>query len=395
MSFKGLVYGGSSLVLSLLAGCSNVANATTADHEVGYFCKDCSYQEAVEFAKQKAVPNMSCRISSTPTDDYVETCYSQPKLYYVLNETSRRLNGFIVKHNNQGKMRHELQVVAESRNLSRDHTTLILEALDAKQLLARNLTKAARDFSGVINTESATGQSRFAIQAADKNMTTAAENDPKANCANDPHSQALSDALNPFYADGLTRQLKDYIQQGIRSGEYENQEEALSKFHFGLTGLNVNASFSRRTGPDVSISASWGMKEKSSTYFDHEYISARDATSSSLRWLASVEGGEIRLGLSQHNSFITGLSVGNLLSGSKKFKISLCVAKALAESFPVNTSEHTEKHEDIMNWTGPYPIVGNDWGRPEQNDRGWICEFSFKNHTGAKIAGFSFLGRCP
>ncbi|WP_166837480.1 hypothetical protein [Rheinheimera pleomorphica] len=394
MSYKGLVNGGSALILSLLASCSSVANAAAADHEVGYFCKNCSYQEAVELAKQNAVPNMSCRISSTPMEDYVETCYSQPKRYYVLNETNRRLNGFTVKHSNQGKMRHELQVVVERRNLSRDHTTLILEALDAKQLLARNLAKAAGEFSDVIDTSSRSAKSSYTLNNI-KTVAKASGSDPKANCANDPHSQALSDALNPFYADGLTRQLKDHIRQGIRSGEYENQEEALSKFNFGLTGLNVSASINRRTGPDVAISASWGMKEKSSTYFDHEYISVHDHSTSSLRWLASVEGGEVKLSLSQFNSFVGGISVGKLLGGSTKFKISLCVARALADAFPANTFEKTTKHEDIMNWTGPYPIIGNDWGRPEQSDRGWICEYFFKNHTGAKIAGFSFLGRCP
>lgn len=394
MYYKGLFFAGSTLALTLLAGCSSVANATTVDLEVGYFCKDCSYQEAVEFAKQKAVPNVSCRISSTPTEDYVENCYSQPKLFFVLNETSRRLNGFIVKHNNQGMARHELVVVAEERSLSRDHSNLILEALDAKQLLNRNLAKAASDFFYEINPSTRSTASGLSLSNVGALMPLA-ETDPKANCANDPHSQALSDALNPFYADGLTRRLKDYIQQGIRSGEYQSQEEALSKFHFGIQGLNVSASASQRNGTEIAISASWGLNEKSSTYFDHEYISAFDTSSSSLRWLASVEGGEIRLGLSQYNSFISGLSVANLLSGDRKYKISRCVAKALGDAFPDSTVVNTNEFADTNDWFGPYPIIGNTWGASAESDRGWICEYSFNKRTGANITSFSFLGRCP
>lgn len=394
MSFKGLVYGGSSLVLSLLAGCSNVANATTADHEVGYFCKDCSYQEAVELAKQKAVPNMSCRISSTPTDDYVETCYSQPKLYYVLNETSRRLNGFIVKHNNQGKMRHELQVVAESRNLSRDHTTLILEALDAKQLLARNLAKAARDFSGVINTGSATGQSRFAIQAADKNMTTAAENDPKAGCSNDPHSLALNDALNPRHKAKLTFDLANFVNDGIASGHYENQADALGKFSFELNGLGLAGGISGRI-PNLMISANWGVNEVDSRFVEHTYSSPHDSSISRLRWSATLKGAEIALELIRSNSFIDGMRLDDLMdmNGPKTPKISFCIATVLMDVYNRVNYEQISSTDDLANWGGNYPVIGNDWGGSHGNDQGWICEYSFFNRTGAKIAGF--LGRCP
>lgn len=394
MNFKGLASGAGAIVLSLAASWSGNVLATTAEHEVGRFCKNCTYQQAVELAKQGAVPNITCRISSTPTDDYVESCFSQAKLYYVLDETSRQLYGFIVKHGNQGVPRHALRLVVENRNLSRDHTTLIFEALDAKQLLARNLAKATSDFVRTIDTEVLAGPASSGLKLFSTDNSSVAATDVKANCQNDPHSRAFRDALDPSHVSRLNLQLNNMVQEGIASGHYESQADALGKFTFGLTGTNLTGGIAGRV-PKVLLSATWGTKEVESRYVDHKYRSSRDSSMSQLRWVTSLRGADINLALSQGSSYIDGMRLDLLIGmdGYHDPKISFCLAKAVLEMSKNSTFEQTTNQGDIEHWEGGSPIIGNDWGSSHANDNGWICEYSMFNRTGAKIAGF--LGRCP
>lgn len=395
MNFKGLASGASAIALSLAASWSGNVLATTAEHEVGRFCKNCSYQQAVELAKLGAVPNITCRISSTPTDDYIESCFSQAKLYYVLDETSRQLYGFIVKHSNQGVPRHELRLVVENRNLSRDHTTMILEALDAKQLLQRNLARATNDFARTINTDLPAGQSNSGLNLFNvDSFSVAAASDPKANCQNDPHSRSFRDALDPAHVSRLNLELNNLVQQGIASGRYENQSDALSKFSFGLTGMSLTGGVSNKL-PKILISATWGYSETEGKYVDHFYRSQLDNSTSQLRWVTSLRGADINVALTQGSSYIDGMRLDLLvgMEGYQDPKISFCLAQAVLDLSKNSTFGRTTNHGDILNWAGSSPIIGNDWGNSRANDNGWICEYSMFNRTGAKIAGF--LGRCP
>ena len=107
--------------------------------ENGFFCSNCTYQEAAEIAKREAAPKVHCVIKRSPTEDYIEECSSLTNRFFVVNESSRQIFPFTVFHNNQKGNRQQLTLATRDSSLTSEQRLAILKALDAKLQLGPSL----------------------------------------------------------------------------------------------------------------------------------------------------------------------------------------------------------------------------------------------------------------
>jgi hypothetical protein len=154
--------------------------------ENGFFCSNCSYEEAVEIAKRDAAPTINCVFGQTPTGNNIEQCSSSPKRYFVVNERNRKFFTFTVYHDNQNSQRQRLTLATRDSSLSTEKQKTILKALDAKLQLFQALQEVASEMSGEVN-------SNITADPAAPLLNQNNVDDPHTDdgCNNDLHAKAL------------------------------------------------------------------------------------------------------------------------------------------------------------------------------------------------------------
>ena len=349
--------------------------------ENGFFCSNCTYQEAAEIAKREAPPSVHCLIKKTLTEDYIEECSSLTKRYFVVNESSRQIFPFTVFHNNQQGNRQQLTLATRDSSLTSEQRLNILKALDAKLQLGSALQELASNMSGPAASMASVASSNFTKKAdsALYRQSNTQSSDPMSGCDADPHKHALENALSESYRLRLEQAARTSFQATVTNSNYSSLKEAFSEWKF--TGLGLQG------GADQDESnVSWAHNIGTYT-FSETYMHLTE-----LRWSVTLnEANNIDLKLSPTNSGIDGNSLASLLSrptGALPPKISVCLLKVLQDlHFDKSLSERANDRQ-----TQHFDSFSEMIGRNEKRDGGRICQTTLYDRLGNVM--IRFLSKC-
>lgn len=208
-------------------------------------------------------------------------------------------------------------------------------------------------------------------------------------CQNDPHASALRDALDIFYRSALSYELQNTLKEMVISGHYKTHADAIHKILMDISKIKVRGR--SNTESNVVSTASLISGGQSILVLEITYSSPQAASISRLRWV--INGEDVTL--SEVNSFIDGMTLDDLMNRDAPLipKISFCLASVLMDAYQGVNYEKIISSNDIENWLGSSPIIGNGLAEKHENDLGQICKYSFSNRSGSMVA--EFLGRCP
>lgn len=349
--------------------------------ENGFFCSNCTYQEAAEIAKRDAAPKVHCVIKSSPTEDHIEECSSQTKRYFVVNESSRRIFPFTVFHNNQQGNRQQLTLATRDSSLTSEQHRAILKALNAKLQLGPALQELASTMSGPAASMANLVNSNL-TKAADSalfSQSNTQSSDPMSGCANDPHTRALANALSESHRVLLEYNARASFETIATKSKYSLLKDSFSEWKFTGFGMQGGAD-------QGGFNISWHHSIGAYTLFER-YVHFTE-----LHWSVTLnEANNIDVKLSPTNSGIDGNSLASLLSrptGALPPKISVCLLKVLQDlHFDKSLSERANDRQ-----TQHFDSFSEMIGRNEKRDGGRICQTTLYDRLGNVM--IRFLSKC-
>ena len=349
--------------------------------ENGFFCSNCTYQEAAEIAKREAAPKVHCVIKRSPTEDYIEECSSLTNRFFVVNESSRQIFPFTVFHNNQKGNRQQLTLATRDSSLTSEQRLAILKALDAKLQLGPALQELASIMSGPVASMASVASSNL-IQDADSawyRQSTTRSSDPTSACANDPHKHALENALSESHRVLLEYNARASFQAMVTKSKYSSLKDAFTEWKFTGFGMQGGAY-------QGGFNISWQHSIGAYTLFER-YVHLTE-----LHWSVTLnEANNIDVKISTTNSIIDGNSVASLLSrptGALPPKISVCLLQVLQDlHFDKSLSERANDRQ-----TQHFDSSSEMIGRNEKRDDGWVCQTTLYDRHGNVM--IKFLSRC-
>ena len=347
--------------------------------ENGFFCSNCTYDEAAEIAKREAAPRVHCVISQTPTEDYVEQCSSLTNRYFVVNESSRQIFPFQVFHNNQKSQRQLLTLATRPGSLTSSQQQAILKALDGKLQVFPALMEVSGNMSGAVNTNLVTDP-----KSALLNQKNADDPHPGGGCNTDGHSNALENALSENYRYNLEQSVRANFQQTLTKSNYSSLREAFTEWKF--TGFGMQGGV-LQGGFNISWAHHVGAYNLSETY------SSSDGSKSELRWSITLNhSNDLEVKISTTTSGIDGFSLAALLSsptGSLPPKLSTCLLKVLQTKYFASSKSESASRDQVNYFDRTTDMIG----RNEQRDTRWVCLNTLFDRNG-NIA-MQFLSVCP
>jgi len=349
--------------------------------ENGFFCSNCTIQEAAEIAKREAPPKVHCVIKSSPTEDYIEECSSLTNRYFVVNESSRQIFPFTVFHNNQKGNRQQLTLATRDSALTSEQRQAILKALDAKLQLGPALQELASTMSGPSASMANLVNSNLA-QDADSalfSQSNTQSSDPTSGCANDPHKHALENALSESHRVLLEYNARASFQAMVTKSKYSSLKDAFTEWKFTGFGMQGGAY-------QGGFNISWQHSIGAYTLFER-YVHFTE-----LHWSVTLnEANNIDVRLSSTNSIIDGNSVASLLSrptGALPPKISVCLLQVLTDLYFDKSLSERANDRQTQHFDSSSEMIG----RNEKRDGGWICQTTLFDRNGNVL--IKFLSRC-
>lgn len=364
-------------IIILLLVMMFTSSGMAAEH--GFFCSNCSYEEAVAIATSKAAPTIHCVIDQTSTDDPVEQCSSLPKRFFVVNEKSRQIFPLVVFHKQQKNQRQLLTLATRNGALSAGQQQSILKALDAKHLLFQLLLDISDSLSEEANRNLIADPAR-----ALSRQTNTGVNHPDNSCNDDPHAQALENALSESYRIDLQLRARAYFQQTLAKSTYTVLKDTFKEWTFTALGMHGGAS---EGGFDIR----W--EDNVRTYNFAETYTIANGSISELRWgFTLTAADDLEVKLSSTNSAIGGWSLYALLespTGALPPKISTCLVNVLQQRYFAHTLYEQANERQTQYFDDTPQMIG----RNELRSGGWICKYSFLDlHKNLKM---QYLSKCP
>jgi hypothetical protein len=354
--------------------------------ENGFFCKDCSYNDAKELAKKNSPPLVRCIITRSPTEDYIEECSSLPKQYFVVNETTRQIFAFNISHLNQKHQREELTLTTTDRTLNNELQQNVFKALDAKLKIPELLWDVSQGFNKNIEIQAASQAPKLSLSS----QLTSAQASSANGCSSNQHAQALKQALNEQHRFAMQEAVRTQFSSKLNQEGYLNLGKAFRTFRvtsIGISGGQNSAGFS--IGWDNEIAGH---------HYAHVYKASgnsADTSESRLVWSVTLDtDGTVSVKINKNASGIDGVSLGYLLDPpptSNPVNISSCLADILAEN-AIKTTRQPATATQIKAWYGNTENTIGGYQRREPNDPRWICQYTFLNRAGEVVA--SFLSLC-
>jgi hypothetical protein len=337
--------------------------------EKGFFCSNCSYEEAVEIAMREAAPTVHCVIHQMSSDEQVEQCSSLPKRFFVVNERSKQIFPLVVFHKHQKSQRQQLSLATRNGALRTEQQLSILKALAAKRLFFPLLLEMSDKLSGEASSNLRTDSG---IQHAD------------TSCYTDPHTQALEHAMSESHRMNLQLRARANYQQTLNKPAYSALKDIFKLWTFTSLGMHGGAD---QGGFDIR----W--EDNVRAYNFAETYTSTGGSFSQLRWgIYLTASDDLEVKLSPTTSVIGGFGLDALLgwpTGALPPKISSCLIDVLQNSYFARTiyeranekqSQHFEQTTDMI-------------GRNESRDVGLNCKYSFFDRDDNLM--MQFLSKCP
>jgi len=356
-----------------------IFSSSTMAAEHGFFCSNCSYEEAVAIATSEAAPTVHCVIDQTSTDDPVEQCSSLPKRFFVVNKKSRQIFPLVVFHKHQKSQRQLLTLATTNGALSTRQQQSILKALDAKHLLFPLLLEISDNLSQEANhnliADPATALSR---------QTNTGVHHPDNSCNDDPHAQALENASSESYRIDLQLRARANFQQTLAKSTYKALKDTFKEWTFTALGMHGGAV---QGGFDIR----WEDNVRNYN-FAETYTSANGSRSELIWGFTLTASDDLEVKLGSRTSSIGGWPLDALLespTGSLPPKISTCLVNVLQQRYFAHTAYEQANEEQTQYFDDTPQMIG----RNELRSGGWICKYSFLDHH--KNLKMQYLSKCP
>lgn len=163
--------------------------------EDAVICFNCTYQQAIEYAKDWAMPLPKCtNDNASSNSEASQSCDNQPRKVLVYDAIGKQGYGFRLSHHNHG-----MQVA--DRVITSDILSLLGIAADARLELQASMATLAQEVVQSPLESRAENLLRDLQAKAKSGVATASV----SNCANNRDAKALTDALNDDLAMRLQR----------------------------------------------------------------------------------------------------------------------------------------------------------------------------------------------
>lgn len=219
-------------------------------------CEDCSYQQAVSYAKAHAAPRIECSYATEIRDLASEQCHSTESRYIVYSAASQQSYGFRLYHSNQGGSADALTLQLADEPVEAEVTRLLQLAADARGHLQQGIAQIPADIIKQTGLYAVRSPAEFSTYA-DSNNT----------CSQDPHARALQDALSS------NRRLNT-LQLAAGNSLLSKKAETVTWFKSkaGLTLFNLDTVSFSISSPSskfgsVTVSGTFNVNAESDTQF--------------------------------------------------------------------------------------------------------------------------------
>lgn len=298
-------------------------------------CEDCSYQQAVSYAKAHAAPRIECSYATEIRDLASEQCHSIESRHIVYRAASQQSYGFRLYHSNQGGSADALTLQVRDEPVAAEVSRLLRLAADAREHLQQGIAQIPADIINQTGVYAVQALAEFSLYANSSNA-----------CSQDPHARALQDALSS------NRRLNT-LQLAASNSLVSKKAETVNRFKnkAGLTLLSLDTFSFSMSSPSskfgsVAVSGTFKVNAESGTQFitrtyypnaEHDTVNVGlTATSASFSKVVDridYASGTPVASVDINATFIEGIALRSLIDAKtdKPFAASNCVDKKLKE----------------------------------------------------------------
>jgi hypothetical protein len=355
----------------LLTGLGWAEGSQAAIRAKATICEDCSYQQALSYAKEQATPQMQCSYATEVPAPASEQCRSTEARYVVYSAASQQVYGFRIYHTNQGEPSYNLALAASNVPVEAEVTRLLKVAAEARNHLKQGISQIPAELVQQLGVYAVATPSELSAQT----QTQSADQ-----CRQNPHARAIRDALD---SSGRLATLQlaasnSMVHKKTETVSWFKNKDGLSEFSleadtFGLT------SPSSQSG-SVSVSGTFKVNSESNvqyitrTYYpnpNHDSVTAgltaTSATSSKVVDKIDYGSGLPRVRVEHNGTVIEGVVLRFIINTkvATPLSVSKCVHEELKKLVAIRPST-TVPGSGQEGPIGPVDGGGSPGGLPMQ-----------------------------
>ncbi|MEM7418556.1 MAG: hypothetical protein AAF364_02365 [Pseudomonadota bacterium] len=357
-----------------------IAFSATAENYQAKICYNCNETEAKSIVLSREFePELTCYSDDIFSPDYTQSCYSQPNEVLVANASTRQIWGYRVFHKNQGSAEYELELKAQSFNVSSQARSLMNDIITEYAKLDAVIASVNKDFESPSAIFNSTANTSFASSSSKSILGTYTS----SNC--DENSSTAKAVRAGFDPRTITSVL-DSVQADFRR-RYSNPASQFTYSRF--TGVNFSAG-----AGSVGIGGSWEFVTNNRLLVADFTSDVPGLPTNKISYNVHMQDNVIDIAVNESASRIDGIAISTLKTGTVT-NTDACML------------EHLNKYwEASVQSSASGGHFGNggltDYGRgfnfvPQSSNGGGgeteICTWRFYNPQGEPT--FTMQGPCP
>jgi hypothetical protein len=336
----------------LLTGVGWAESSQAAVSTKAAVCENCSYQQALNDAKERAAPPIQCSYPTEVRDPSTEQCHSSEAHYVVYSAASQQVYGFRVYHTNQGSPSDNLTLAVSNEPVEAEVTRLLKVAAEARNHLKQGISQIPAELI-----------QQLGVYAVAFPSALSAQIQSAAQCSQDPHARAIRDALD---SSGRLATLQlaasnSLINKRLETVSWFKNKDGLSVFSLDSVSFGVTSPSSKFGSVSASgtfkVNAESNVQYITRTYYPNQNhdsvtagLTATSATFSKVVDKIDYGSGVPIASVEDNGTFIEGVPLRFVINtkANTPLSVSQCVhdeLKKLVDIRPSTTSPGGGKGE--------------------------------------------------